>query len=169
MFRRLTGLPDEAILGRRPSETGFGVDAALIERVLARQVIAGAFRWSTCTWSRPSPSAPAQASWRFRRVAVRDAVTTAKIVYKVGERRARPGCAHGLVGAKAARSAVACRASLACRLQGRLDKPGVMCGVMAIRHAGDLSSFDVFGGGWRGHLAGGLRRGGTHLDLASRA
>jgi hypothetical protein len=85
VFRRLTGLPDEAILGRRPSETGFGVDAALIERVLARQVIAEAFRWSTCTWSRPSPSAPAQASWRFRRVAVREAVTTAKIVYKVSD------------------------------------------------------------------------------------
>ena len=38
-FRRLTGLPDEALLGRRPSETDLGVDTALIERTLARQVI----------------------------------------------------------------------------------------------------------------------------------
>jgi len=38
-FRRLTGLPDEAILGRRPSETDLGVDTALMERTLARQVI----------------------------------------------------------------------------------------------------------------------------------
>jgi len=38
-FRRLIGLPDEAILGRRPSETIVGVDTALIERTLAEQVI----------------------------------------------------------------------------------------------------------------------------------
>ena len=38
-FRRLIGLPDEAILGRRPSETDVGVDTALIERTLADQVI----------------------------------------------------------------------------------------------------------------------------------
>jgi PAS domain S-box-containing protein len=38
-FRRLTGLPDEAVLGRRPSETDVGVDTALIERTLAEQVI----------------------------------------------------------------------------------------------------------------------------------
>src|SRR5258708_34471515 len=41
-FRRLAGLPDEAILGRRPSETDPGdriMDTALIERVLAEQVI----------------------------------------------------------------------------------------------------------------------------------
>jgi PAS domain S-box-containing protein len=38
-FRRLVSLPDEAILGRRPSEFDHGVDAALIERTLAEQVI----------------------------------------------------------------------------------------------------------------------------------
>jgi hypothetical protein len=38
-FRQLFGLPDEAIIGRRPSETDGGVDAALIERILAGQVI----------------------------------------------------------------------------------------------------------------------------------
>jgi PAS domain S-box-containing protein len=38
-FRRLTGLPDEALTGRRPSETDLGVDTALMERTLARQVI----------------------------------------------------------------------------------------------------------------------------------
>jgi PAS domain S-box-containing protein len=39
-FRRLVGLPDEALIGRRPSEADHGVDGALIERILARQVIA---------------------------------------------------------------------------------------------------------------------------------
>jgi len=38
-FRRLMGLPDEAILGRRPSETEAGTDTALAERTLAEQVI----------------------------------------------------------------------------------------------------------------------------------
>jgi PAS domain S-box-containing protein len=38
-FRQLFGLPDEAIIGRRPSEVGGGVDGALIERTLAEQVI----------------------------------------------------------------------------------------------------------------------------------
>ncbi len=41
-FRRLAGLPDEALTGRRPSETDPGdriMDTALIERVLAEQVI----------------------------------------------------------------------------------------------------------------------------------
>ena len=38
-FRELAGLPDEALLGRRPSETDLGVDTALMERTLARQVI----------------------------------------------------------------------------------------------------------------------------------
>jgi PAS domain S-box-containing protein len=41
-FRRLAGLPDEALTGRRPSETDPGdriMDTALIERVLAGQVI----------------------------------------------------------------------------------------------------------------------------------
>src|SRR5215470_11914603 len=38
-FRRLVGLPDEAILGRRPSEGDAGVDTALAERTLAEQVI----------------------------------------------------------------------------------------------------------------------------------
>jgi PAS domain S-box-containing protein len=38
-YRRLVGLPDEAIIGRRPSEIDSGVDAALIERPLADQVI----------------------------------------------------------------------------------------------------------------------------------
>jgi PAS domain S-box-containing protein len=38
-FRRLVGLPDKAIIGRRPSEFDTGVDAALIERTLAEQVI----------------------------------------------------------------------------------------------------------------------------------
>src|SRR5215469_9685152 len=43
-FRRLTGLPDEALLGRRPTETDAGdriMDTALIERALAEQVIDG--------------------------------------------------------------------------------------------------------------------------------
>jgi PAS domain S-box-containing protein len=38
-LRRLTGLPDEALLGRRPSETDLDVDTALMERTLARQVL----------------------------------------------------------------------------------------------------------------------------------
>jgi PAS domain S-box-containing protein len=38
-FRRLAGLPDEAIIGRRFSEVDRGMDAALNERVLAEQVI----------------------------------------------------------------------------------------------------------------------------------
>jgi len=41
-FRRLAGLPDEALLGRRPSEVGhgdLGMDSALGERTLAEQVI----------------------------------------------------------------------------------------------------------------------------------
>jgi PAS domain S-box-containing protein len=38
-YRRLFGLPDEAIIGRRASEFDTGLDAALIERTLAEQVI----------------------------------------------------------------------------------------------------------------------------------
>jgi len=38
-FRRLVGLPDEAILGRRPSDGQAGTDTALAERTLAEQVI----------------------------------------------------------------------------------------------------------------------------------
>jgi PAS domain S-box-containing protein len=38
-FRRLVGLPDEAILGRRPSEGLAGTDTARAERTLAEQVI----------------------------------------------------------------------------------------------------------------------------------
>ncbi|HEY4022375.1 MAG TPA: PAS domain-containing protein, partial [Pseudonocardiaceae bacterium] len=38
-LRQLAGLPDEAIIGRRPSEIDGGVDAALVERILAEQVI----------------------------------------------------------------------------------------------------------------------------------
>jgi PAS domain S-box-containing protein len=38
-FRRLTGVPDEAIIGRRPSEVDGVMDAALIERILGDQVM----------------------------------------------------------------------------------------------------------------------------------
>jgi PAS domain S-box-containing protein len=38
-FRRLAGLPDEAVIGRRPSEADDGMDAALLERTLAEQVM----------------------------------------------------------------------------------------------------------------------------------
>src|SRR5258708_579194 len=38
-LRRLVGLPGEAIIGRRPSEVDGGMDAALIERILADQVM----------------------------------------------------------------------------------------------------------------------------------
>jgi PAS domain S-box-containing protein len=38
-FRRLVGLPDEAILGRRPSDGVAGMDTALAERTLVEQVI----------------------------------------------------------------------------------------------------------------------------------
>jgi PAS domain S-box-containing protein len=38
-FRRLVGLPDKAVIGRRPSEIDCGMDAALAERILAEQVI----------------------------------------------------------------------------------------------------------------------------------
>ncbi|HYZ55009.1 MAG TPA: PAS domain-containing protein, partial [Streptosporangiaceae bacterium] len=38
-FRRLVGLPDEAIIGRRPSEVDHGMDGAMIEHTLAEQVI----------------------------------------------------------------------------------------------------------------------------------
>jgi PAS domain S-box-containing protein len=37
--RRLTGFPDEAIIGRRPTEVDSGMDAAWHERILAGQVI----------------------------------------------------------------------------------------------------------------------------------
>jgi PAS domain S-box-containing protein len=36
-FRRLTGLPDEAVIGRRPSEAGSVMDMDLIERILAER------------------------------------------------------------------------------------------------------------------------------------
>jgi PAS domain S-box-containing protein len=39
VFRRLVGLPDEALIGRRPSEVDHGADGALIERTLAGQVL----------------------------------------------------------------------------------------------------------------------------------
>ncbi|HEX4658900.1 MAG TPA: PAS domain-containing protein, partial [Streptosporangiaceae bacterium] len=38
-FRRLAGLPDEALIGRRPTEVSLGMDAAWGERILAEQVI----------------------------------------------------------------------------------------------------------------------------------
>src|SRR5258708_15795954 len=38
-FRLLSGLPDEAVIGRRPSEVDDHMDMALIERTLADQVI----------------------------------------------------------------------------------------------------------------------------------
>jgi PAS domain S-box-containing protein len=38
-FRQLVGLPDEAIIGRRFSEVDHGIDVALIERILADQVM----------------------------------------------------------------------------------------------------------------------------------
>src|SRR5258708_27293761 len=38
-FRRLVGLPDEAILGRRPSEGDARTDTALAARTLAEQVL----------------------------------------------------------------------------------------------------------------------------------
>jgi PAS domain S-box-containing protein len=37
-FRRLFGVPDEALIGRRPSEVDGGMDTALVERILADQV-----------------------------------------------------------------------------------------------------------------------------------
>jgi PAS domain S-box-containing protein len=40
-FRRLVGLPDEEIIGRRPSEGEAGIDTALAERTLVEQVING--------------------------------------------------------------------------------------------------------------------------------
>jgi PAS domain S-box-containing protein len=38
-FRRLVGLPDEALIGRRPAEIDHGADGALIQRILAKQVL----------------------------------------------------------------------------------------------------------------------------------
>src|SRR5882672_9840559 len=38
-FRRLFGLPDEAVIGRRPSEVDDHMDMALIEQTLTEQVI----------------------------------------------------------------------------------------------------------------------------------
>jgi PAS domain S-box-containing protein len=38
-FRRLVGQPDEALIGRRPSEIDHGADGTLIERILAEQVL----------------------------------------------------------------------------------------------------------------------------------
>lgn len=38
-YRRLVGLPDEAIIGRRPSETDAGMDTGMIERTLVEQVM----------------------------------------------------------------------------------------------------------------------------------
>jgi PAS domain-containing protein len=36
-FRRLTGLPDEAVIGRQPSEADSVMDMDLIERILAER------------------------------------------------------------------------------------------------------------------------------------
>jgi PAS domain S-box-containing protein len=38
-YRRLVGLPDEALIGRRPSEVAPGADGVLAERILAEEVI----------------------------------------------------------------------------------------------------------------------------------
>jgi PAS domain S-box-containing protein len=38
-YRRLVGLPDEALIGRRPSEIASGADVVLAERILAEEVI----------------------------------------------------------------------------------------------------------------------------------
>ena len=38
-FRRLSGLPDEALIGRRPSDVDDSMDMALMERTIAEQVI----------------------------------------------------------------------------------------------------------------------------------
>ena len=38
-YRRLVGLPDEALIGRRPSEVAPGADVVLAERILAEEVI----------------------------------------------------------------------------------------------------------------------------------
>jgi len=38
-LRQMAGLPDEAIIGRRPSEVDDGMDVALVERTLAEQVL----------------------------------------------------------------------------------------------------------------------------------
>src|SRR5258707_15782645 len=40
-FRRLFGLPDEAVIGRRPSEVDDHMDMALIERTLAEGIEKG--------------------------------------------------------------------------------------------------------------------------------
>jgi PAS domain S-box-containing protein len=40
-FRRLVGLPDEELIGRRPSDIDHGADGALIERILTEQVLDG--------------------------------------------------------------------------------------------------------------------------------
>jgi len=65
-FRRLTGLPDDAIIGRRP----VAVD-------LCDQLLQGE---DACQDPRTGSGI-----LRLRRVAVRDAATRAKIVYKVGD------------------------------------------------------------------------------------
>ena len=38
-FRRLVGQPDDALIGRRPTEVDHGVDGALVERILTGQVL----------------------------------------------------------------------------------------------------------------------------------
>jgi len=38
-YRRLVGLPDEALIGRRPSEVASGADVLLAERIIAEEVI----------------------------------------------------------------------------------------------------------------------------------
>jgi PAS domain S-box-containing protein len=38
-YRRLVGLPDEALIGRRPSEVSPDPDVVLAERILAEEVI----------------------------------------------------------------------------------------------------------------------------------
>jgi PAS domain S-box-containing protein len=38
-LRRLLGQPDEALIGRRPAEIDDGVDGALVERIIAEQVL----------------------------------------------------------------------------------------------------------------------------------
>jgi PAS domain S-box-containing protein len=38
-YRRLVGLPDEALIGRRPSEVAAGADVVLAERIIAEEVI----------------------------------------------------------------------------------------------------------------------------------
>jgi PAS domain S-box-containing protein len=66
--RRLAGFPDEAIIGRRPTEVDSGMDAAWTERILAGQVINRGVPVVDAYFEQTLPGNHRVLSWSARRV-----------------------------------------------------------------------------------------------------